>query len=105
MTVDWKKSRPKPSSLGNMSRLWERLIDLLVLVVLLWFAREMRLESPEIAGMIVAGAVQFWMTKNASSPHSPDPSVIAAQVAAAQLVTNAASAAAKLQKAGDVGVG
>ena len=76
-----------------MSRLGERLIDLVVLFALLWFARDMRVSSPEIAGVIVAGAVQFWMQKNASAPHQPDPVVVAAAELAAVNATAAADAA------------
>lgn len=53
-----------------MKRSSERLIDVLVLTELLVFGYLMRTEQPVLAGVIIAAAVQFWLTKNASEPHA-----------------------------------
>lgn len=51
---------------GSMSRVAERLIDMVVLTELLGFAWLMRESDPALAGVVVAAAVQFWMAKNAT---------------------------------------
>lgn len=52
-----------------MKRSSERIIDAFVLVSLLSFAYLMREVSPELAGVIVGHAGNFWLTKNANAPH------------------------------------
>lgn len=52
-----------------MNRLTERLIDLVALAMLLFFAYVMREKAPELAGGIAVAACAFWLTKNASAPH------------------------------------
>lgn len=54
----------------SLSRLRERLIDLIALAMLLSFAYLMRTSAPELAGGIAVAACAFWLTKNASTPHS-----------------------------------
>jgi len=65
-----------------MKRSSERLIDVLVLTELLIFGFLMRTEQPVLAGVIIAAAVQFWLTKNASSPAAATVEEAAAKAAA-----------------------
>lgn len=67
-----------------MRRSSERLIDVVVLIALLMFAFLMRGQDPALAGVIVAAGIQFWMTKNATEPHSTTEEA-AARAAAAVL--------------------
>jgi hypothetical protein len=53
-----------------MGRLTERIIDLVALAMLLFFAYVMRETAPELAGGIAVAACAFWLTKNASAPHT-----------------------------------
>ncbi len=69
-----------------MSRTAERLIDLVVLWSLLGFAFAMRFAQPALSGIVVAAAVQFWLTKNAAPPHMPDPKIAEAATAAAAVL-------------------
>jgi hypothetical protein len=55
-----------------MTRNRERLIDVFVLAMLLAFSFGMRSHEPALSGVIVAGAVQFWMAKNADPSPSPE---------------------------------
>lgn len=54
-----------------MDRRTERLIDLCALAMLLVFAWLLRDPQPALAGVVVASAVQFWMTKNAQTKETP----------------------------------
>lgn len=52
-----------------MNRLTERLIDLVALAMLLFFAYVVHRDAPELAGGIAVAACAFWLTKNANAPH------------------------------------
>lgn len=70
-----------------MTRQRERLIDLAAMAMLLVFTYLIRAEQPALAGMVIGAAIQFWMQKNASAPHSPDEIERVAMAAAAVLRT------------------
>jgi hypothetical protein len=75
-----------------MGRLTERIIDLIALAMLLFFAYVMRENAPELAGGIAVAACAFWLTKNASAPNVTAEQ--AAALAAAEVLKVARATAA-----------
>jgi hypothetical protein len=89
-----------------MSRTVERVIDLVAMLLLLSFTYLLREAQPALAGLVVGAAIQFWMSKNASSPDSPvhKEAAAAIEAAAAQALAAAKAAAEVLKTAEAAGV-